>query len=91
MLIAQAVDDGGAAAGGLIIFLFFAAMYFIPVIVAGIRKVPNLGSVIVINLFLGWTLVGWVVALAMAARSQPPQMGPVVVNPAPPPQPPVGS
>ncbi|MUL76445.1 superinfection immunity protein [Mycobacterium sp. CBMA226] len=38
--------------------------------VAANRKVPNVGSVIVINLFLGWTFVGWVVALAMAMRSR---------------------
>ena len=25
----------------------------------------------VVNLFLGWTFIGWVVALAMAARSVP--------------------
>ena len=36
------------------------------------RKVTNLGSIAVINVFLGWTLVGWVVALAMAVRSLPP-------------------
>ena len=36
------------------------------------RKVPNFGSIAVINLFLGWTLIGWVVALAMAFRSVPP-------------------
>lgn len=52
--------------------LFLACFYFIPIIVGAIRKVPNLGSVIVINLFLGWTLIGWVVALAMAARTVPP-------------------
>ena len=45
--------------------------YFVPTIVAVIRKVPNIGSIVVINLFLGWTLVGWVVALAMAARTVP--------------------
>ncbi|HXA88731.1 MAG TPA: superinfection immunity protein [Mycobacterium sp.] len=27
---------------------------------------PNAGSVAVINLFLGWTFIGWVVAPAMA-------------------------
>jgi hypothetical protein len=43
--------------------------YFLPLIIAGVRKVPNIGSVAVINLFLGWTFIGWVVALAMAFRS----------------------
>jgi hypothetical protein len=30
-----------------------------------------MASVLVINLFLGWTFVGWVVALAMALRDVP--------------------
>lgn len=46
-------------------------IYFVPTIVGRSRGVPNLGSVFVINLFLGWTLIGWVVALAMASRSVP--------------------
>ncbi|MFE9816730.1 superinfection immunity protein [Streptomyces sp. NBC_00236] len=48
-----------------------ALVYFVPAVVAFSRGVPNKGSVLVLNLFLGWTLVGWVVALAMAARSAP--------------------
>lgn len=65
--------SGGSAAGGAIAGLVFVAiaigLYFIPLIVALVRKVPNRGSVAVVNFFLGWTLIGWVVALAMAARS----------------------
>ncbi len=68
--LAQSGSDGGGVLG--IGILFLVAMYLIPTIVGAIRKVPNIGSVIVINLFLGWTLIGWVVALAMAARSVPP-------------------
>jgi len=45
-------------------------LYFVPTIVAIVRKVSDRGSVVVINLFLGWTLVGWVVALAMACRTR---------------------
>lgn len=51
--------------------LVLGFMYFMPSVVGAIRKVPNLGSVMVINLFLGWSLIGWVVAMAMAARSVP--------------------
>lgn len=46
-----------------------AAIYFIPSIVAWNRRYRNLASVVVINVFLGWTLIGWVVALAMAFGS----------------------
>ena len=41
-------------------------LYFVPTIVAIYRETPNKGSTIVVNLFLGWTVIGWVVALAMA-------------------------
>ncbi|WP_190121988.1 superinfection immunity protein [Streptomyces inusitatus] len=58
-----------AVAVGVILFI----AYFVPTIVAFTRNVPNSGSVLVINLLLGWTLIGWIVALAMAARSQSPR------------------
>ncbi|MBV9651785.1 MAG: superinfection immunity protein [Pseudonocardiales bacterium] len=45
--------------------------YFVPVVVGAIRKAPNVGSVFVINLFLGWTFIGWIVALVMAVRTAP--------------------
>jgi hypothetical protein len=62
--------SSGAAGGGVLIgVLFLAGLYFLPTIIAASRKVPNVGSVVVINVFLGWTFIGWVVALAMAARS----------------------
>lgn len=57
---------------GFVILVLGVALYFVPTIVAKDRKVPNFGSVAVINIFLGWTLVGWVIALAMAVRSVPP-------------------
>jgi hypothetical protein len=59
-----------------------AVLYFLPAVIA--RNKPNSSSVFVINLFLGWTLIGWVVALAMAVRDPQP---PVVVQQAPPSQP----
>jgi hypothetical protein len=65
---------GGTAVGGiggLLIVLFAIVCYFIPTLVALGRGVPNTGSVVVINFFLGWTFIGWVVALAMAMRSRP--------------------
>lgn len=48
------------------------AVYFLPAFIASRRKVPHLGSVVVVNVFLGWTLIGWVVALAMACRDPRP-------------------
>lgn len=52
---------------GEIIF-FLVVIYFIPTMVATSRHI-NVGPVIVINLFFGWTLIGWVFALALASTS----------------------
>lgn len=62
------LESGG---GGASVFLLIPliGLYFLPTIVATVRGVANTGSVAVINVFLGWTLIGWVVALAMAART----------------------
>ena len=68
-----------------------ACLYFLPSIIAVVRHNPNAGVVIVLNFFLGWTLVGWVVSLALAVKKSTPQVvvvqQPVVYQP---PQPPPG-
>jgi hypothetical protein len=38
-------------------------LYFIPSIVAGQRHHPQRMAIETLNLFLGWTFVGWVIAL----------------------------
>lgn len=45
------------------------ALYLLPLIIAIGRNSKRTGGVLVVNLFLGWTLIGWVVALAWAAGS----------------------
>jgi hypothetical protein len=63
------------------------ALYLLPVLIGRIRQVPDLGSVAVINVLLGWTLIGWAVALALALRSARPRAAAVQVVqnvPAPP-------
>lgn len=37
--------------------------YFLPTYEANLRRQPNMTSIVVLNVFLGWTLVGWVVAM----------------------------
>lgn len=46
-----------------------ATCYLLPVLIAWVRRAPDPGVVAVINLFLGWTFIGWVIALALALRS----------------------
>lgn len=47
------------------------ATYLAPSIVALDRKPPHKWSIVVVNVLLGWTVVGWAVALAMAVRDKP--------------------
>lgn len=50
-----------------------AVIYLIPGLTARARKVPNVGSVWVVNVLAGWTVIGWIVAMAMAMRDPQPQ------------------
>lgn len=42
--------------------------YFFPSIMGALRGHHNWGSALIVNLFLGWTVIGWVIALAMVAN-----------------------
>ena len=41
-------------------------IYFLPFLIALARHHHNAGSIFVLNLFLGWTFIGWVIPFAMA-------------------------
>ena len=45
--------------------VFVVLLYLVPTLVAVLRGKRHPGAVIVVNLLLGWTFIGWVVALAM--------------------------
>lgn len=47
--------------------LVILILYFIPTAAA---RPGRRGSVFVVNLFAGWTLIGWVLALYLAIRSK---------------------
>jgi hypothetical protein len=59
----------------IILFPFFGfgfVFYFLPSIVAFARSKRDLLSIFLLNLFLGWTLIGWIVALVWAAKVDTP-------------------
>jgi hypothetical protein len=56
----------GVAIFGIVGMLALMAMYLLPTIVAGQRNTALTPAAIIVNLFLGWTFIGWVVALALA-------------------------
>lgn len=77
MITAATAPGSNAAASVIVIILILVSIgaYWVPTAVAYVRRseIPNMASIVVINAFLGWTIVGWVVALAMAVRSRPQQ------------------
>lgn len=54
----------------LISWLFIAmVLYFIPLIVAHIRKHNNIIEIGILNVVLGWTFFGWLASLLWALNS----------------------
>lgn len=54
----------------ILVFLVLAFIYFLPGIVATLRGHPNALAIWVLNVFLGWTFIGWVIALVWAVLRQ---------------------
>jgi nitric oxide reductase large subunit len=48
-----------------------AALYFLPTIIAVTQHRRNAALVAVINVLLGWSFLGWIVALVMALTKDP--------------------
>ena len=64
-------DPGFAGLSAMALILGVAFLYFLPWFLASRRDHPNLAGIAVINLLLGWTLLGWVVALVWAIYRRP--------------------
>jgi predicted membrane channel-forming protein YqfA (hemolysin III family) len=49
------------------------AAYFIPTLIAAMRGHPQVIAIAVLSIALGWTLLGWIVALvwSVTAKSRP--------------------
>jgi len=50
----------------MIHLLFLFALYFLPSLIASGRHLHGRAGIILLNLFLGWTFIGWVIALIWA-------------------------
>lgn len=58
----------------LLAFFFFPifgcgfVIYFLPALIAFGRSKRDAGAILVLNFFLGWTAIGWVIALVWALK-----------------------
>jgi hypothetical protein len=50
------------------IFGFGFVLYFLPAILAFARSKRDAVAILVLNLFLGWTAIGWGIALVWALK-----------------------
>lgn len=50
----------------LFLLVLLLAFYFLPSVVAVNRKHKNRTPIILVNIFFGWFVVGWIVALIWA-------------------------
>ena len=55
----------------VVVFLgVLAVMYFLPTIIAVKRAKVNLLPIMAVNILLGWSVIGWIVALVWALSTQ---------------------
>ncbi len=47
------------------------ALYFLPVIIAFTRQHRNKTAIILVNTLLGWSVIGWIVALLWSFTNDP--------------------
>lgn len=69
MVVAIAFYATGGDETSIGIILAGFVVYFLPSIIG--RQRPDRGKIFLVNLLLGWTLIGWVVALVMAMNRDP--------------------
>jgi Superinfection immunity protein len=53
---------------------FGFVMYFLPSIIAFARGKRDTTAILLLNFFLGWTMIGWVVALVWAVKADVPMV-----------------
>lgn len=69
----------------LFTILVLLPLYFLPTFLAVRRKSSQIAAVVLIDILLGWTVIGWIVALILALTSRttmPPMPAPLASTPA---------
>jgi hypothetical protein len=60
------MNNPSGSTTSIIVLCLVALIYFVPALAAYQRRHRNKDPIFIINLFLGWTFLGWVIALAWA-------------------------
>ena len=62
----------GISFAGIMMIGIGIVAYFIPGIIAGVRRHRKASLIFLVNLFLGWSVLGWIFALVWAFRANTP-------------------
>lgn len=54
------------ASQGIFVVVLILSAYLLPSIIALLRGVTSMGGIVIVNLLVGWTGIGWLAALVMA-------------------------
>ena len=49
-----------------LVLLPLGAIHFLPTIIAAFKRSRSVVGIFLLNLFLGWTVIGWIIALIWA-------------------------
>lgn len=53
----------------LLLLPVMGGFYLLPTIIAIMRKHHQITAIVILNLFAGWTFIGWIIALVWAATT----------------------
>ena len=77
ILVAVARQDTNLMAPlNLLLFLLAVAVYLLPTVLAFFRDCESALWIAVVNVFLGWTVFGWFIAIGWAAQGKVKPMAP---------------
>lgn len=79
----SAVGFGG---GSILLLAVIVGGYFLPSIIAVKRKHQSTPAVVALNILLGWTLIGWLIAFIWSLTGVQPKPAPAPMQPPLPPQ-----
>ena len=67
--------QGGGVPKGIVMIIALALLYVLPSMLAWSRKSSRRWKITAINLLLGWTVIGWIVAMVLTYAYEPPPEG----------------
>jgi len=65
-------SDAASPLLGIVLLLVGVILYFLPAIIASRKRKRNATAIGALNLLLGWTVAGWIIALIWALTNDPP-------------------